>query len=220
MATSKMKIAFKATLAIAVLAVLVVALSLSWFYFYSRDLLGFAELGNFAPESAATLADKCYTSTIRVIPYDSFGKDLRNAILAAEGDSTEVLALRISRGFLCGSRTKELERNLLEYKASVQLRRRFTFEQLLAIYLNRAYFGHDLVGVENASLHYYGKHASELDIPEAALVAGLMKAPEMYSPERHPDRAKMRRDEVVAAMLRRGTVTSEQAKAAMRAAVR
>jgi membrane carboxypeptidase/penicillin-binding protein len=198
----------------------VAAFSLSWFYLYSRDLPGFAELANFAPERAATLADKCSPSAIRIIPYDSFGKDLRSATLAAEGDSADVIALQISRGLFCGSRAKELERNLLEYKASVQLRRTFTFEQLLAIYLNRAYFGHDLVGVENASLHYYGKHASQLDISQAAVVAGLIKAPEMYSPERHPERAKMRRDEVVAAMLRRGAVTSEQAKAAVQAGLR
>lgn len=215
-----MKIAFKATLAIAVLVILVVALGLSWFYFYSRNLPGFAEVANFAPDSTATVADKCSTNAIRVIPYDSFGKYLRSATLAAEGDSADVFALQISGGLFCGSRMRELERHLLEYKASVQLRRKFTFDQLLTIYLNQAYFGHDLVGVENASLYYYGKHASELDIPQAALVAGLIKAPAIYSPERHPDRAKMRRDEVVAAMLARGSVTSEQARAAVQAAVR
>ncbi len=102
---------------------------------------------------------------------------------------------------------------MLEYKASVQLRRRFTSEQLLTIYLNRAYFGNDLIGAESASLHYYGKHASELDVPQAALIAGLIKGPSRYSPERHPDRAKERRDEVIDAMLRNGSITAEQASA-------
>jgi membrane peptidoglycan carboxypeptidase len=72
----------------------------------------------------------------------------------------------------------------------------------LTIYLNRAYFGNDVVGVENASLHYYGKHASELNLPQAALIAGLIKAPAMCSPELHPDRAKMRRDAVIARCFR------------------
>jgi penicillin-binding protein 1A len=215
-----MKIAFKAMLAVALLAIVLIGLSLSWFYFYSRDLPDFAAVANFAPESTATVADKCSTSAIRVIPYVSLGKDLESATRAAEGDSADVLALHISRGLFCHSRVKPLERELLEYKASVQLRRKFTFKQLLTIYLNRAYFGPDLVGVENASLHYFGKHASELDIPQAALVAGLLKAPAMYSPEFHPDRAKMRRDAVVAAMLTRGTITSEQAEAVVQAAVR
>jgi membrane peptidoglycan carboxypeptidase len=113
-----------------------------------------------------------------------------------------------------------LKRHVLEYKASVQLRRRFTPEQLLTIYLNLAYFGNDLIGVESASLHYYGKHASELEIPQAALIAGLIKSPSRYSPERHPDRAKERRDEVIGEMLRNGVITAEQAAAAQQSSIR
>jgi penicillin-binding protein 1A len=204
----------------ALLAISLLGLSLSWFYFYSGDLPDFAAVANFAPDSTTTVPDRCSTRTIRVIPLAALGKDLQSATRAAEGDSEEVLAFQISRGLFCDSRMQQLERHLLEYKASVQLRRKFTFEQLLTIYLNRAYFGHDLVGVENASLHYYGKHASELDIPQAALIAGLIKAPSMYSPELHPDRAKIRRDAVIDVMLKRGTITTEQAGAAVQAAVR
>jgi penicillin-binding protein 1A len=215
-----MKIAFKAMLVMALLAISLLGLSLSWFYFYSGDLPDFAAVANFAPDSTTTVPDRCSTRAIRVIPFAALGKDLQSATRAAEGDSEEVLAFQISRGLFCDSRMKQLERHLLEYKASVQLRRKFTFEQLLTIYLNRAYFGNDLVGVENASLHYYGKHASELDIPQAALIAGLIKAPSMYSPELHPDRAKIRRDAVIDVMLKRGTITTEQAGAALQAAVR
>jgi len=59
-----------------------------------------------------------------------------------------------------------------------------------------------------------------LDVAQAALVAGLIKSPSRYSPERHPDRAKERRDEVIDAMLRNGTITAEQAAAAQRSAIR
>jgi len=112
-----------------------------------------------------------------------------------------------------------LKRHLLEYKASVQLRRRFSPEQLLTMYLNRAYFGNDLIGVENASLHYYGKHASELNVAQAALIAGLLRGPSIYSPERHPERAKEGRDLIIQAMLRNGTITSVQAEAAEQSAL-
>jgi penicillin-binding protein 1A len=215
-----MKLVFKAMLVMALLAIAVLAPSLSWFYFYSRDLPDFAEVANFAPDSTVTVADRCSASAIRVIPFASLGKALQSATRAAEGDNEDVLAFQISRGLFCHSRMKQLQRHVLEYKASVQLQRKFTFEQLLTIYLNRAYFGNDVVGVENASLHYYGKHASELNLPQAALIAGLIKAPAMYSPELHPDRAKMRRDAVIAAMLQRGTISTEQAGAAVQAAVR
>jgi membrane peptidoglycan carboxypeptidase len=64
------------------------------------------------------------------------------------------------------------------------MRRRFTPEQLVTIYLNQADFGKDLVGAENASLHYYGKHASDLDTAQAAMIAGLLKSPTMYARRR------------------------------------
>jgi membrane carboxypeptidase/penicillin-binding protein len=219
-AASEVKIVFKAMLVVALLAISLLAVSLSWFYFYSGDLPDFAAVTNFAPVSATTVPDRCSTRAIAAIPFTALGKGLQNATRAAEGDSKEVLAYRISHGLFCDSRMKPLERHLLEYKASVQLQRRFTFEQLLTIYLNRAYFGDDSVGVENASLHYYGKHASELDIPQAALIAGLIEAPAMYSPERHPDRAKMRRDAVISVMLKMGAITTGQAEAAVRSAIR
>ena len=76
------------------------------------------------------------------------------------------------------------------------------------------------MGAENASLHYYAKHASDLDIAQAAMIAGLLKSPAMYSPERHPDRAKERRDFVIQGMLRSGSITAEQADAAEQSAVR
>ena len=90
-----------------------------------------------------------------------------------------------------------LKRHLLEYKAAVQMRRRFTPEHLATICLNQASFGQDLVGAESASLHYYGKHASDLNVARAAMIAGLLKSPTRYSPERHPERAKERRDFVI-----------------------
>ncbi len=113
-----------------------------------------------------------------------------------------------------------LKWHVLEYKASLQMRRRFTPLQLVTIYLNHADFGKDVVGAENASLHYYGKHASDLDIAQAAMIAGLLKSPMMYSPERHPERAKERRDFVIQKMLESGTITAEEAEAAKQSAVR
>ena len=194
--------------------VVVLTACVFWVYFYSGDLPNFAAVAKFAPESPTAVPSQCFSSPVQVIPFAMVGKNLQNATRAAEGNNDDVLARQISFDLFCNSQSKMLKRHLLEYKALVQIRRRFTPEQLLTIYLNRAYFGNDLVGVESASLHYYGKRASELDVPQAALIAGLIKAPSIYSPERHPDRAKERRDVVIQGMLRNGTITAEQAQAA------
>lgn len=207
-------------LVLAASAVVMVTACLCWLSFYSGDLPNFAAVAKFAPDSPTTVSSLCFGSPVQVIPSTLVGKNLQNAARAAEGNNDEVLARQISSDLFCNSQTRMLKRHLLEYKASVQIRRRFMPDQLLTIYLNRAYFGNDLIGVESASLHYYGKHASELDVPQAALIAGLIKAPSFYSPERHPARAKERRDLVIQGMLRNGTITAEQAQAAEQTALR
>jgi membrane carboxypeptidase/penicillin-binding protein len=215
-----LRIGLKALLALAAFAALIASMCLCWFYFYSGDIPHFSELAELAPDSAATVQDHCSGTSAQTIPSASVGKNLHNALRAAEGLNDEILAWQVSRNLLCNSEMRMLKRSLLEYKASVQIRRRFTPEQLVTIYLNQARFGQDLVGVESASLHFYGKHASDLDIAEAAMIAGLLKSPTFYSPEHHPERAKDRRDSVIQRMLRSGTITAEQAEAAERSAVR
>jgi penicillin-binding protein 1A len=214
------RIVLRALLAVAVFAVLVASVCFCWFYFYSGDIPHFSELTELAPDSVATARDRCSGSPIQVIPSASVGKNLRNALRAAEGLNDEILALQVSRNLFCNSPMRMLKRHLLEYKAAVQMRRRFTPEQLVTIYLNQAPFGQGLVGAENASMHFYGKHASDLDIAQAAMIAGLLKSPTMYSPERHPDHAKERRDLVIQGMLRSGTITTEQAEAAEQSGLR
>jgi penicillin-binding protein 1A len=215
------RIVLKALLSVlAASAVVMLTVCLCWLSFYSGDLPNLAAVANFAPDSPTTVSSPCFGSPVQVIPSTLVGKNLQNAARAAEGNDDEALARQVSYDLFCKSQTRMLKRHLLEYKASVQIRRRFTHDQLLTIYLNRAYFGNDLIGVESASLHYYGKHASELDVPQAALIAGLIKAPSIYSPERHPDRAKERRDLVIQGMLRNGTITAQEAQTAEQTPIR
>jgi penicillin-binding protein 1A len=76
------------------------------------------------------------------------------------------------------------------------------------------------VGIEKAAKHYYGKHSSELDVAQSAMIAGMLRAPSRYSPDLHPDKAKTRRDEVLTTMLSRGSITQMEAEAAMQSPVR
>jgi len=209
-----------ALLVAAVLIVVVTCVGLGWFFFYSGDLPNFAEVVKLTPDTSGTVSDVCSNRPIQVVPFASLGTNLRNATHAAEGQGSEVLATQISRNLFCESQMRMLQRHLLEYKAAVQLRNRFTPEQLLTIYLNQSSFGDGLTGVESASLHYFSKPASELDVGQAALIAGLLRAPSLYSPERHPDRAKERRNEVLDAMLRNGAITAEQAGKAKQSELR
>jgi penicillin-binding protein 1A len=95
---------------------------------------------------------------------------------------------------------KTLRRKLQEVILATRLERVFSKDQILEMYLNKAYFGDGLYGVEAASLGYFGKHASEVDAAEAALLAGLVKAPSTYAPTISPVRAITRRNLVLRVM--------------------
>ncbi len=196
----------------------VAVIGMCWFFLYSNDILNFDTLSRFAPSTPTREVGDCAEGSISVVPYSLIGQNVINAARAAEGDQT--FARQIAFSLYCDGHMTMLRRHVLEYRASVQVQRRFSAEQLLTIYLNRAYFGDGGIGIENAAQHYYGKHCSELDVSQSAMIAGLLKAPNMYSPERHPDRAKTRRDEVLTEMVSRGFLSPVEAEAAMQSPVR
>lgn len=127
---------------------------------------------NLASDSAVTVADYCSGTPIRVIPSALIGNNLRTALRTTEGQNDD-LAIQVSRKLFCHSGIRMLKRHLLEYKASVMIRRRFIGNDLSESSRLQKKFS----WAENASLHYYGKHASELDIAQAAMIAGLLKSP-------------------------------------------
>jgi penicillin-binding protein 1A len=115
----------------------------------------------------------------------------------AQGGST--LTQQLARqSFLTPDKT--LRRKLTEIFVAARLERQFTKDEILGMYLNKVYFGDGLYGVEAAALGYFGKHASEVSVAQAALLAGLVKAPSSYAPTVSVDRAKARRNVVLQAM--------------------
>jgi penicillin-binding protein 1A len=105
---------------------------------------------------------------------------------------------------------KTLRRKVNEAFLAVQIEKDFTKDQIFELYANQVYLGHGAYGVEAASRMYFGKHAKELTLPEAAVLAALIRSPMYYSPITHADRAKMRRDYVLGRMLKEGFINREQ----------
>jgi len=146
--------------------------------------------------------------------YDHHGFDLTRiagAVLAnlrhrraAQGASTITQQLA-RQSFLTPDKT--LRRKVAELLLALRLERMFTKQQILEMYLNRVYFGDGLYGVEAASLGYFGKHASQLDIAQAALLAGLVRSPSSYAPTISQSRALARRNVVLRAMRDTGRIT-------------
>jgi penicillin-binding protein 1A len=112
---------------------------------------------------------------------------------------------------------KSLERKVKEAVLALELERRYTKDRILEMYLNQVYFGHGAYGVEAAARTYFGKSVSELNVREAALIAGLPRAPSTYSPFEHGDAAKRRREVVLRRMVDFGALKDAEAKRLARA---
>ena len=111
-------------------------------------------------------------------------------------------------------------RKISEQIYALALERRFTKQQILELYLNRVYFGGGAYGIDAASRKFFGHSARELSMPEAAIIAGLVKAPSRYAPTADPERARSRAKIVLLTMADAGAISAAQASAADIAGVR
>ena len=128
-----------------------------------------------------------------------------------QGAST--LTMQLARNLFL-SPDRSFYRKVQEALLAIQIERRFTKPQIFTLYANQIFLGHGAYGFEAASEFYFSKPARQLKLEEAALLAGLPKAPQYYSPINHPDRARRRRDLVLNAMLEDGKITKVQAEEA------
>ncbi|MBI4265903.1 MAG: PBP1A family penicillin-binding protein [Acidobacteria bacterium] len=118
------------------------------------------------------------------------------------------------------SRDKTVRRKVMEVVVAARLEDEFTKEQILEMYLNKVYFGDGLYGIEAASLGYFGKHAADVDLAEAALLAGLVKAPSTYAPTVSLERAVAARNAALLAMRAAGIIDRGAYDEAVRREVR
>jgi len=130
-----------------------------------------------------------------------------------EGGST--LTQQLAKNLFL-ERKRTLWRKAQEAALALWLEWKLTKKEILSLYLNRVYFGAGAYGVEQAARRYFGKPASRLTLGEAALLAGLVKAPSAYNPLRHKERALARAKVVLAAMVDAGYITKKQAERALR----
>ena len=107
---------------------------------------------------------------------------------------------------------KSFQRKIKEIYLAIKLNKIYPKDKILEMYLNYIYLGHGAYGIEAASQVYFGKHVWELNLCEAATIAGLPKAPSKYDPYKNPDLARARRDLVLTRMVEEGYITPQQAK--------
>ncbi len=178
-----------------------------------RVVVPYSEIPPVLREAILSIEDKNFfqnggVNFVRVVgaayeDYRSHGK--------AQGAST--LTMQLARNLFL-SAEKTYGRKLQEIFLTLQIERHFTKDQIFGLYANQIYLGRGTYGFEAGSEYYFSKHLRQLTLPEAALLAGLPKGPEYYSPVRFPERALRRRNLVIEEMQRDGKISASTAAAA------
>src|SRR5579863_9449686 len=131
----------------------------------------------------------------------------------AEGAST--LTMQLAGGLFLNRSDRSFHRKIEETILALQIERHYTKEQIFTMYCNQIYLGSGNYGFEAASEYYFSKPIGQLNLPEAALLAAIIRGP-IYSPVNHPERALARRNLVLSLMAHDGKITEQQADAASR----
>ena len=151
--------------------------------------------------------------------YEHWGLSVRSV---ARAIGVNILSLSYRQGF--STLTQQLARNLYktigfedsilrkikEVITAVQIERTYTKDEILEMYLNTVHFGHGTYGVEAATKRFFGKESKDLSVDESALLVGLLPSPASYSPVRHPEKARKRRNTVLRLMKEQGYITHSE----------
>ncbi|QOY37281.1 transglycosylase domain-containing protein [Anaerobacillus isosaccharinicus] len=135
---------------------------------------------------------------------------LKNVQQGTKAQGASTITQQYARNLFL-SHDKTWQRKINEAIYALRLEMNYTKEQILEGYLNTIYYGHGAYGIEAAANYYFQKSASELNIAEASMLAGIPKGPLYYSPIRNYDRAKSRQQQVLNAMANEGYITNLEA---------
>ncbi len=181
-----------------------------------RVVVGYDDFAPLLRQAVISIEDKNFESHWGVNVFRVAGAVYHDLTSSSRAQGASTLTMQLARNlFLSSERT--FGRKLQEAFLSIQIERTFTKQQIFTLYGNQIYLGHGVYGFEAGAEYYFSKHAKDLTLPEAALLAGLPKGPSAYSPILNPDKALRRRNLVINAMLEDGKITADQASAAREA---
>ena len=142
-----------------------------------------------------------------------FGAAWRDILQESRAQGASTLTMQLSRNLFL-SPDRNFRRKIQEVMLAIQIERRFTKQQIFTLYANQIYLGHGVYGFEAGANYYFSKKAKDLTLEEAAVLAGLPKAPNAYSPINNPERSLRRRNVVINNMLEDGKITAAEAQRA------
>ena len=179
-----------------------------------RVVLPYTEFPAVLRQALISIEDKSFERNWGVNLVRAVGAAWRDLHSRSRAQGSSTLTMQLARNLFL-SNEKTYGRKIQEILLAVQIERVFTKDQIFQMYANQIYLGRGTYGFEAASEFYFSKHARDLTLPEAALLAALPKGAEYYSPVNHPERALKRRNLVLSEMRLDGKISREQEQAAV-----
>jgi len=184
-----------------------------------RVIATYDEIPRNLRDAVISIEDKDFERHWGIDFWRLFGAAYRDMRSGGRVQGASTLTMQLSRNLFL-SADKNWGRKVQEIMLAIQIERRFTKPQIFTMYANQIFLGSGVYGFEAGAEFYFSKHAKDLALDEAALLAGLPKGPSSYSPIRFPERAVHRRNMVINAMLEDGKITAEEAARAKSAPLR
>ena len=134
--------------------------------------------------------------------YDHFGVDIRRIFGALKADiiagsleqGASTITMQLARNAILDTQVKELERKIREALLAIKLEQQYSKDEILTFYLNEVFFGHRVYGVQAAAKFYFNKDVQDLTLGESAMLAGMLRSPNAYSPYKDIEKATYIRD--------------------------
>jgi 1A family penicillin-binding protein len=180
-------------------------------------------LPDYAPAAFVAVEDQHFYAHNGVHWPRFIAQTVRNLIPGQRGAGASTITMQVARNVFpdrLPASERTVRRKLLEIRVAQEIERHYDKDEILQLYLNNIYFGEGVYGIASAARVYFGKNPSDLRLSEAALLAGLPKAPTNYNPRRNLQRSIQRRNLVLSLMAAQGRVTAEDAAEAKDARVR
>src|SRR6202166_780298 len=175
-----------------------------------RVVAGYDDFASVLRDALVSIEDKDFYRHSGINFWRIVGAAYRDIQSGGKVQGASTLTMQLARNLFL-SPDRSFHRKVQETMLAIQIERRFTKPQIFTLSANQIFLGHGVYGFEAASEYYFSKPARQLKLEEAALLAGLPKAPQYYSPITHPDRAIKRRNLVLNAMLEDDKITAAQA---------
>ncbi|PIY68921.1 hypothetical protein COY90_03365 [Candidatus Roizmanbacteria bacterium CG_4_10_14_0_8_um_filter_39_9] len=172
----------------------------------------------FVSQAAVAIEDKDFFHHKGVSLISGVLRAVKDMALKQNLQGGSTLTQQLVKGALL-TPERTITRKIKEIILALQTEQIFTKNQILEMYLNQVPYGGSSYGVEEASRTYFGKHAKDLSLPEAAMLAGLPQAPSLYSPYSNPDLTLKRRNDVLKKMLEQGYISKDEEKKAREATI-